>query len=85
MEAFEIHESWRFEAACHESAEIDFFGDDPAELEMAKKVCAGCPVVDECLAYALDTNQTEGVWGGLLPGERNRLRRTWMRELCRAG
>jgi hypothetical protein len=31
--------------------------------------------MDECLRYALATNQTEGVWGGMTGSERRRLRR----------
>jgi len=44
----------------------------------AKAVCAGCPVRRECLEYALSFSGFEdmvGVFGGLTPGERRRLRR----------
>lgn len=36
----------------------------------AKKVCSGCPVIGECLTYALDTQQEFGVWGGMSEDER---------------
>lgn len=39
----------------------------------AKAVCRACPVIDRCLAWALDTNQREGVWGGLSETERRDL------------
>jgi len=31
----------------------------------AKAICATCPVREECLEYALETNQDSGIWGGL--------------------
>lgn len=40
----------------------------------AKAVCAGCPVIEQCLRYALDTYQ-EGVWGGTTDDERKALRK----------
>ena len=43
---------------------------------IAKSVCAACSVREECLEYALDTNQQWGIWGGLLPRERRRIRRS---------
>ena len=41
----------------------------------AKAICAGCPVRDACLAYALDTGQEYGIWGGLTEDERRALLR----------
>lgn len=41
----------------------------------AKKVCAGCPVRDECLEYALGGRETQGVWGGLSSRQRQTLAR----------
>ena len=41
----------------------------------AKAVCAGCPVRDACLAYALDTGEAYGIWGGLSEDERRAILR----------
>jgi WhiB family transcriptional regulator, redox-sensing transcriptional regulator len=70
-------EGWRADAACRD-LDIDIFFpvDESEEAALpAKAICATCPVADECLQYALATNQAEGVWGGLDATERRRLRR----------
>ena len=76
---WEPDESWRDSAACSGTGSSLFFpiSDDEQDpqVEAAKKVCEACPVREACLAYALSTNQTEGVWGGMTGGERRRLRR----------
>lgn len=41
----------------------------------AKAVCRECPVIEACLAWALDTCQDAGVWGGLDEEERRVIRR----------
>lgn len=41
----------------------------------AKAICEGCPVQQECLHFALSTNEIDGIWGGLSPRERRRIRR----------
>ena len=41
---------------------------------MAKELCSKCPVKDLCLQYALETNEYSGVWGGVTPRERMRMR-----------
>ena len=40
----------------------------------AKAVCATCPVVAECLKWALDVGEPYGIWGGKSPAERLELR-----------
>ena len=41
----------------------------------AKEICGRCPVKLDCLAWALENNEREGVWGGTTPKERQRLRK----------
>ncbi|WP_156757280.1 WhiB family transcriptional regulator [Actinokineospora pegani] len=60
-------------------------GDEPvagSDRELAARVCAGCPVVDECLELELRTGgpETVGVWGGLSEDERRALRPHWLRR-----
>lgn len=79
--------SWRDEAACNDTDPALFFPDDGDVIgaERAKSICGGCPVTDSCLSYALETNQTEGIWGGTSKGERRRLRRQLLKEFREAG
>lgn len=81
-------EHWRDAAACGQVGdEIDFFPspEDREAIARATAICASCPVVDECLSYAMETRQSDGIWGGLTPAERVRLRRRWQDELRKAG
>jgi WhiB family redox-sensing transcriptional regulator len=45
------------------------------QIEEAKAVCRRCPVVSECLSWALDSGQDAGVWGGMSEDERCALKR----------
>jgi WhiB family redox-sensing transcriptional regulator len=43
-----------------------FFAESPDEIEMAKAMCADCPVRQACLAAALERREPWGVWGAEL-------------------
>lgn len=69
---------WLNRAACvHEDPELFFpvgtAGPAVQDAEAAKEVCHRCPVVAECLDWAVTTEQTTGVWGGTSEHERARL------------
>lgn len=74
---FDAQEPWYEEAACASYPAELFFppSDAPSAANAAKAICEGCPVREECLSFALETAQAEGVWGGMNAGERRRLRR----------
>jgi WhiB family redox-sensing transcriptional regulator len=40
-----------------------------ARIEVARQVCASCPVRLACLAYTLRTRPAAGVWAGFTPEE----------------
>jgi WhiB family transcriptional regulator, redox-sensing transcriptional regulator len=42
---------------------------------VAKWICRRCPVMSECLQYALDNDEVHGIWGGLNRSERLKLRK----------
>lgn len=48
---------------------------EESDVAQAKTICNDCWIKDKCLAYALSTNEKEGVWGGTTPIERKRIRR----------
>ncbi|MBP2341076.1 WhiB family redox-sensing transcriptional regulator [Saccharothrix coeruleofusca] len=71
---------WRHRAACRdEDPELHFpvgsSGPALLQIEDAKTVCRRCPVTADCLAWALESGQDHGVWGGLSEGERRALKR----------
>lgn len=53
-------------AACTEVDPELFFpvSSTSAEAEYAKSICSRCDVKDECLNWAIDTDQRFGIWGG---------------------
>jgi WhiB family redox-sensing transcriptional regulator len=74
-----VNLEWMTDAACLDGAISDFVPDDRdyRAAGRAKQVCAGCPVRKPCLAYGESdpTTRRHGVYGGLSPAERSRLRR----------
>jgi len=77
-------EAWRRFAACRDADVTVFFpvgstGQAVGQIASAKRICATCPVAEECLVFAVTTNQEFGVWGGLDEDERRQVRRTWRR------
>jgi WhiB family redox-sensing transcriptional regulator len=73
--------SWQDRALCRGADANLFF--TPSHLEkqeereareaLAKAVCARCPVRRECLAFALATRESYGIWGGLNELERRHI------------
>lgn len=66
---------WRDLAQCRGLDDAIFFpfSEDPLASKSAKRVCQVCPVQDQCLAFALESAQPSGIWGGLSTGERRKL------------
>ncbi len=51
---------------CHDAEAADLFFSErpPADLEQAKSLCSGCPLIDECRNGALDRAEPWGASGG---------------------
>lgn len=66
---------WAFER--DEMPELS--GEDTPDRELAARLCAGCPVIDECLELELRTagEKTVGVWGALAEIDRRGVHRIW--------
>jgi WhiB family redox-sensing transcriptional regulator len=58
----------------------------PALLQIAeaKTVCRRCPIVSDCLAWALESGQDAGVWGGMSDDERRALKHRNARTRARS-
>ena len=67
--------TWRKQAACRGIDAAVFYpvSEDEADAAEAKEICAGCPVRQACLEYALAHREREGVWGGATERERRRI------------
>jgi WhiB family redox-sensing transcriptional regulator len=65
---------WRALAACRGADLNLFFPGRGESAGPARRVCAGCPVREPCLDYALTHGITHGVWGGLAERDRRALR-----------
>lgn len=66
---------WHLQAACYGAENPDAWYQTVGRtvpVPQVIKACAGCPVRGECLAVGLD--EEFGVFGGLLPGDRKRVR-----------
>ncbi|MEU4089807.1 WhiB family transcriptional regulator [Streptomyces aureus] len=65
---------WSDRGLCRTADPDDLFVEGAAQ-NRAKMLCIGCPVLTECLAYALDHRIEHGVWGGMTERERRALLR----------
>lgn len=66
---------WMARGKCHDMPPEIFFPSDGVGVEVARKICADCPVKTPCLEYALLHGIEHGVWGGASERERRRIAR----------
>lgn len=67
--ALEVDTSFWTDAACADddgSLAHLFFSEDLTSIAAAKRICARCPVMEQCLEGALARKEPLGVWGGQL-------------------
>ncbi|HMK62981.1 MAG TPA: WhiB family transcriptional regulator [Acidimicrobiales bacterium] len=68
--------NWRKQALCAGHPDRGaWFSEDTAVTKRAQAVCRACPVREDCLAFAVGTGQRDGIWGGMTPYQRRRLRK----------
>jgi WhiB family redox-sensing transcriptional regulator len=69
--------NWVVKAACRDS-KFDpdwWWGEEESdEASNAIGICSICPVQPDCLELALKNNEYQGIWGGLTPKQRMRVR-----------
>lgn len=66
--------AWQADAACRGVAVENFFPAGGTSLMRARRICNSCPVVDDCLRYALERPSLKGIWAGTSERRRRRLR-----------
>lgn len=76
-------DDWRDRASCRDTDPDLFFpigttGLAVDQIDSAKAVCRQCLAMDDCLEFALATNQEAGVWGATSEEERRKLRKAWL-------
>ena len=72
--------NWRHRALCYGEDPEKWFpggtsGPSRRQIAEAKAVCRRCPVVSECLTWALESGQDAGIFGGRTEDERRALKR----------
>lgn len=78
---------WRQQAACRGIDTAVFFPETRKrdDYAAAMRICASCPVSDECLKDALRDREKRGVWGGTTEQDRRRILRLTKQERVSAG
>jgi WhiB family transcriptional regulator, redox-sensing transcriptional regulator len=84
-----IDDNWRSSGSCRVADPDLFFpisssGPADKQIARAKMICAGCPVRQPCLEFALAHDQTYGIWGGTTVEDRQRDRRRRRRAAAAA-
>ena len=67
--------AWMADGKCRELPPETFFPTDGVGVEIARRVCANCPVKEPCLEYALLHRIEHGVCGGHSERSRRRILR----------
>jgi WhiB family transcriptional regulator, redox-sensing transcriptional regulator len=70
-----VDHEWMAEGNCRFEPPATFFPSDGVGVEVAKRICATCPVKEPCLEYALEFRIDHGVWGGTSERQRRRILR----------
>lgn len=76
-----LRAGWQTRAACRDTDPERFFptaqdyGAVRSQVQAARAVCQSCPVLRDCRAWAVETGEAYGVWGGTTPTERREIRR----------
>jgi WhiB family redox-sensing transcriptional regulator len=67
--------AWQKQAACRGDGTERFFPPaGAADMLEARRVCNSCPVIDECLHFALSDPGLKGIWAGTSGRQRIRMR-----------
>lgn len=74
--AIDVDEAtWMVQARCLDADPEAFFPRKGGSTKEAKRICAACPVREECLEFSVENEERFGIWGGMSERERRRLRK----------
>lgn len=62
---------WMARAVCVDGPDDPDLFFHESKTDIAKRLCAVCPVSWDCLSYAKNVEANDGVWGGLTARERH--------------
>lgn len=65
---------WMNDGLCAQTDPELFHPDAGGSGKPAVRICQSCPVINECLAYALEHDEREGIWGGTTGNQRRKIR-----------
>ena len=68
-----MNTNWMAHGLCANEPPDTFFPSDGVGVEIARRICATCPVKEPCLSHALRNRIDHGVWGGCSERERRRI------------
>lgn len=73
-------EQWRNLARCKGKITNDFYPElgvkgAAKQVREMKMFCRECSVILDCLSYALENDEQFGIWGGMTPKERSKIRK----------
>jgi WhiB family redox-sensing transcriptional regulator len=75
---------WQDKAACLDADSSLFLTGVTSRVIQAKAICERCPVIDDCLAFALDNDDFEPhVYGGMTGDERRVIAKEIETEMMR--
>jgi WhiB family redox-sensing transcriptional regulator len=66
-------DTWQERSACYGLDPEIFFPTTEEEAGLALSYCGVCPVKEMCLAWAVQSGERYGVWGGTTEQQRRRL------------
>jgi len=79
---------WMDDAACAHITDRDLFfpngvgGEYQHQVNEAKALCSTCPVIADCMQYALELHPVEGIWAGTTEAERRQMQHHTRRSTC---
>lgn len=67
---------WMKDAACKGNTEANWFPEHGVSkaVHLAYRICEQCAVKEECLNYAVQYPDLQGIWGGKSPRQRRHIR-----------